>query len=151
MTEAESFLEFPSLREAEEFMGFQTLARRFAGTPTAIRAHVRDHRLRDVDPSLEVFFDGFVLSQARCGNREATRRAHDESYGPARSLASVGGYSATCFELGDEPPPDDPDPRQPSVVTWADGELFCFLASDELHLTRLLEVARSLYEPRPDG
>jgi len=67
-----------------------------------------------------------------------------EFYGPAGSLASVGGYSATCVELGEKPPPDDPDPRQPSVVAWADGELFCFMASDELHLTRLLEVARSL-------
>jgi hypothetical protein len=151
MTEAESFLEFPSLREAEEFMGFQPLARRFAGMPTAIRAQVRDHRLHDAAPTLEVFIDGFVLSQAGCGSREATNRAHDEFYGPAGSLASVGGYSATCVELGEEPPPDDRDPRRPSVVAWADGELFYLMASDQFHLTRLLEVARSLYEPRPVG
>lgn len=104
-----------------------------------------------MDPTLEVFFDGVVLSPARCGSLGATRRAHDESYWPARSLASGRGHSATCNELGEEPPSDDPDPRQPSVVTWADGELFCFMASDELHLTRLLEVARALYEPRPAG
>lgn len=147
MAENQSFLTFPSLRDAEEFMGFQSLARRFPGAPNAIRAHVRDHRLREVSPTLEVSFEEFVLSQARWGTDEARRRAHDVSYGPSRSEASVGGHAATCYELGEDPPPDDPDPRQPSVVTWADGELFCFMASIDLPVARLLEMARSLYEP----
>jgi hypothetical protein len=49
------------------------------------------------------------------------------------------------YELGDEPPVDDPDPRPPSVVVWADGEIFYLLASDELAVVELTDIANSLY------
>jgi hypothetical protein len=72
--------------------------------------------------------------------------ALEESYGSNRVVAEVGGHPAAGYELGEEPNPTDPDPRQPSVVTWADEDFFCMLASDRMHLPSLLVIASSLYE-----
>ncbi len=50
------------------------------------------------------------------------------------------------YELGPEPPPDDIDGRNPSVVTWQDAEMFYLIASGEMSSDKLLKIAISLYE-----
>ena len=47
------------------------------------------------------------------------------------------------YELGPEVPPDDIDGREPSVVTWADGEMFFLLASGQLEAQMLKDIAES--------
>lgn len=145
MAETAHFLSFDSLREAEAHMGFRSLARNLQGDPMAIRVHIRDHKLREVVPTLELYYEAFDFCQTPCGGAEARRRAFDESYGSSGFPARVGGHRAKMYELGDEPPVDDPDPRPPSVVVWADGEILCFLASDELAVAELTDIANSLY------
>ena len=139
------FLSFDTWREVEDHLGYAPLGRRLAAEPRAFRVHVRDHRLREVEPTLEVHFDGFVLSQALRGHQEARRLATEVRYGPMGKEISVGGHRAIRFELGPEPEPDDPDQRAPAVVTWADGEMFILMASDEIEVEWLVELADSLY------
>jgi hypothetical protein len=140
------FLSVANLEEAADHLGFVPLGHRVPYEPKAVRIHIRDHRGREVVPTLETFYDQFLFSQQRPGSPDAVRLALDESYGPDRVALEVGGHSAAGYELGEEPNPTDPDPRQPSVVTWADGEFFFMLASDQMHLPSLLAVADSLYE-----
>jgi hypothetical protein len=52
-----------SLEEAADHLGFVPLGSRVPHEPKAVRIHVRDHRGRDVVPTLETFYDEFVLSQ----------------------------------------------------------------------------------------
>jgi hypothetical protein len=53
--------------------------------------------------------------------------------------------------LGPEVEPDDIDGRTPAVVTWADGELFFFLASATAPSDMLVKIALSLYESAGKG
>lgn len=101
--------------------------------------------MRDVPPTLEVHFDGYVLSQAKRHPAEASHLAA-ESYGPDPRVVSVAGQHAHAYDLGPEPADDDTDPRPPAVVTWADGSLFLLLASETKTVADLLEIAASLYE-----
>jgi hypothetical protein len=103
--------------------------------------------MREVPPTLEVHFDGFVLSQARRDPEEAGRMAADR-FGPDPGRVSVGGHGGFMYELGPEPSPEDIDPRSPAIVTWADGALFVLLASESLGAHDLLDVAASLYSDR---
>lgn len=57
----------------------------------------------------------------------------------------LAGHKGVKYELGPEPDQDDVDPRQPAVVTWADGPLFLLLASDTKASADLLEIVASLY------
>ena len=103
--------------------------------------------MRDVAPTLEVHFDGYVLSQAQRDHVEAMRLA-ELRYGPDASEITVVGRPGIIYELGPEPEPDDIDPRPPAIVTWADGDLFLLLASDTRPASDLLQIAASLYPAR---
>jgi len=139
------FITVDDWEQAEETLGFKPFRPRHR--PQAFRIHVRDHRLRDVPPTLEVYFDGFTLSQAKRDEVEA-RRLATESYGLEPAVVRIGRNQAVAYELGPEPDPGDIDPRSPSVVTWADGDLFLLLASDTKPADDLLEIAASLYPAR---
>lgn len=139
------FITVDNWEQAEETLGFKLFRPRHR--PQAFRIHVRDHRLRDVPPTLEVYFDGFTLSQAKRDEVEA-RRLASESYGLEPTVVRVGPNQAVAYELGPEPDPGDIDPRPPSVVTWADGDLFLLLGSDTKPADDLLEIAASLYPAR---
>lgn len=145
MGEDHHFLSFGKLEEAEAHIGFTSLGRHLGQNPTAIRIHVRDHRLREVTPTLELHYIGFVLTQSHCGVAEARRAAYEVSYGSIPRQVEVAGHSAVAYELGAHPLPGDPDPRQPTVIAWQDGEILCLLASSKLDAPDLLEVAISLY------
>jgi hypothetical protein len=148
MADNPHFRTFETLEEAEVYLGFNSLGRRI-GDPTAIEIHVRDHRLREVTPTLELHYEHFVLTQRRLGAAESWRAVSKGSYGPVRHQVRVGSHIAFDYELGDEPGAGDSDPRQPAVVNWSDGELFCLLASDVLEMSQLLGVTNSLYERPP--
>ena len=118
--------------------------------PARLRIYMRDHKMRELsvgERTLEAFFDGFVLTQSRKGIEEARRLALDVSYGSDRREASIAGHAARAYELGPEPEPDDIDGRQPSVVTWHDGEMFFFLASGDRPVADLIPIAASIYDP----
>jgi len=67
------------------------------------------------------------------------------SYGRAGQAAEIAGRAAKIYELGPEPEPDDIDGRSPAVVVWADGELFCLVASSTMLVQELVKIAKSLY------
>ena len=129
--------------EAESRLGFKPLRPRTK--PTLIRIHVRDHRSREVEPTLEAQIGDYVLSQARREPSEARRLAHDETYGRDPKAIEIAGVDGVAYELGPVPDPHDIDPRPPAVVTWADDELFVLVASDSMTASQLIEEARSLY------
>ena len=117
----------------------------------SIEIHVRDHKLRDLpiaDRTLEAHYGAFVLSQSRKGATEARRLALDVPYGPASREARIAGHSARVYELGPDPPPDDIDGRNPSVVAWHDEDMFYLVASSTLPSDDLVRMAVSLYEKR---
>ena len=116
--------------------------------PCELRIHVLDHKLREVEPTLEAHFDDYVLSQGLRQPAEAHRLAR-RRYGPDPVETVIAGCDALVYELGPEPAPDDVAPRPPAVVTWADDGLFVLLASDSMTAIELIEEARSLYPPRP--
>lgn len=112
--------------------------------PTSLRAHVRDHRGREVLPTIEASYPGFVLTESRRASTEdALHLALEVSYGQAARAAEVGDHAAAIYDLG--PEPKDDDPRDPAVVAWADDRFFLFLASDEMPVQRLVEIADGLY------
>jgi len=120
----------------------------------ALRIHTRDHKLQVVsvaDRTLEAHYGDFVLSQTRKGLDEARRLAFKVSYGRDPRDAQIAGRTARIYELGPEPEPDDVDGRAPAVVTWPDGELFCFLASSTVGTDVLIKVAQSLYDSAGKG
>lgn len=134
--------------EAESRLGFRPL--RPEADPTLIRIHVRDHKSREVEPTLEAQFGNYVLSQARRDPSEARRLAHDERYGLDPREIEIAGIDGVAYELGPVPDPDDIDPRPPAVVTWADDDVFVLLASDSMTASQLIEEARSLYPATHD-
>lgn len=149
MTENPHFESVDDWAAAESRLGFRPLSPGIE--PTFLRIHVRDHKLRDVDPTLEAHFDRYVLTQARRDSREAHRLAHAVLYGSSPMQVGVAGHEAVAYELGPVPPTDDIDPRSPAVVTWADDDIFVLLASDSMTLGELIEVARTLYSAGHDA
>lgn len=145
MTENSHFASFEELPSAAEFVGFTPLAARITEAPHLIRVHVRDHRMVEVEPTLEVYFDRFVMSESERGDIHARRLAYEESYGRSRLDIEIHGFPAVSYELGPEPPADDPDPRSPAVVVWADRGRFVMLASEETRSSYLIDVAVGLY------
>ena len=139
-----------SWKEAEAMLTFQpvrpTHSKRFSVRSIAI--YVRDHKHRELpvsDRSVEAYYDGFVLTQARRGEDEAKRLVLDVPYGRAPRVTRIAGREARVYELGPEPEPGDIDPRNPAVVVWRDAEMFFLIASDELSSEALVGIARSLY------
>ena len=123
-----------------------THSQRFSVRSIAI--YVRDHKHRELpvsDRSVEAYYDGFVLTQARRGEDEAKRLVLDVPYGRAPRATRIAGRKARVYELGPEPEPGDIDPRDPGVVVWCDAEMFFLIASDELSSEALIRIARSLY------
>lgn len=97
-------------------------------------------------PTIEASYPGFVLTESRRASTEdAVHLALEVSYGQSGAAAKVGDHAAAIYDLGPEPAPEDDDPRDPAVVAWADDRLFLFLASDEMPVQRLLEIADGLY------
>lgn len=146
MTEGSHFLEVADWSEAESRVGFAPLRPR--AEPTALRIHVRDHKLREVEPTLEASFGSYSLSQGLRDPAEAKRLARVRRYGPAPVSVDVAGLEAVAYELGPMPDLGDIDPRLPAVVTWADDALFVLVASGSMACLELIEVARSLYPAR---
>lgn len=112
----------------------------------SVRLFVRDHRMREVpatEQALEAYYEDFVFSQSRPG-AEAARASVQRSYGSDPTATEVSGREARAYPRGPEPPPDDPDPRMPAVVVWAEGDDFFLLASDLLEVEDLLPIARSV-------
>ena len=156
MTENPHFAAPATWDEAAALVPFEPFTRdELGGRPLrSLAVFVNDHEFRDVAPgerSLEAYYDGFVFSQSRPGDDAARERAFEISYGRAPRDVELGGpdaqpsLRARVYELGPEPGPDDPDPRMPAVLAWADGEVFCLLASETLEADELIEMARSLY------
>lgn len=142
-----------SWKAARSMLPFQPLSpKHTAGLRLqAIRIHVRDYKMRELsvsDRTLEAYYGGFSLSQARKGAHEARRLALDVSYGRAGRDAQIAGCAARVYELGAEPPPDDIDGRSPAVVTWHDADMFYLIASDEISSDALVGIAISLYAGR---
>lgn len=146
MTDNPHFEDVDGWEEAESRLGFRPL--RPEVEPSELRIHVLDHKLREVEPTLEAHFDDFVLSQGLRRPKEAHRMAR-QRYGTGPVEVVIAGHDALVYELGPEPAPDDVDPRPPAVVTWADDGLFVLLASDSMTAIELIEEARSLYPPAP--
>src|SRR5262245_47118618 len=107
----------------------------------SLRVHVRDHKMRRVpvgDRTLEAYYGGFVLSQARKGAEEAHKWVTSVTYGRAEQFVDIAGRVARICELGPEPPQDDIDGRTPAVVAWADEGLFLLVASDTISAAEIL-------------
>lgn len=122
--------------------------------PESFAVFVRDHKFREItreDRNLEVYYDGFSLSQSRKPAGEARRMALEVSYGRLPQAISIAGREARLYELGPEPAADDIDPRSPAVVAWADGDLFFLIASDRLPADRLRRIAESIYSTGSAG
>jgi hypothetical protein len=149
MTENAHFESVDDWAGAESRLGFRPLRPRTG--PTVLRIHVRDHKLREVDPTLEAHFERYVLSQSHRNPTEARHLAYNTSYGSSPLRVDIAGHEAVAYELGPVPGRDDIDPRPPSVVTWADDEIFVLLASDSMTVAELIEEARSLYSPDHDA
>jgi len=114
----------------------------------SLSIHIRDHKKRDLavgDRSLEAHYGAFVVTQTRKGTEEAKRWALRQSYGPAPTPAKVFGHDARAYELGPEVSADDIDGRAPAVVVWHDGDMFYLVASGELAVDVLLNIAQSMY------
>lgn len=148
MTDNPHFEKVDGWAGAELRLGFTPL--RPSGEPVSLQIHVRDHKLRLVEPTLEAHFGPYVLSQARREPAEARRLAYDESYGVSPRSVDIAGRPAIAHDLGALPDPSDVDPRSPAVVTWADGDIFVLLASESMAVDELIEEARSLYPARHD-
>jgi hypothetical protein len=129
---------------------FVPLVPRFTagGALKGLRIHVRDHKLRELpleERILEASYETFAFSQSRRTAVDARHAALAVSYGRDPRPVWILGREGKGYELGPVPEPDDIDPRSPSVVAWADGEMFYCLASGQLPLTGLIDVATSIY------
>lgn len=119
-----------------------------AGALRGLRIHVRDHKGRELprgERTLEAYFGTFSFTQSSRSAADARHAALDVSYGRNPQPVWILGREGRGYELGPSPAPDDIDPRSPSVVAWADGPMFYFLASSDLPLTELIDVAASIY------
>ena len=91
VAESPHFLSVADLEDAEDHLGWVPIGHRVPHEARAVRIHVRDYRGRQVVPTLETFYDGFVLAQQRPGSLAAVRLALEETYGPDRVPAEVVG------------------------------------------------------------
>lgn len=120
----------------------------------SLAVFVRDHKFRELarqDRSLEVYYDGFSLSQSRKGNKEARRMALEVSYGRAPREALIVGHEGRVYERGPEPAAGDIDPRSPAVVVWCDADMFYLAASYTMDVDDLLFIAGSIYWKQAPG
>ncbi len=150
MADNPHFASVISPEEAEAWVGYVPRLPSFtAGFELeSIAIFVRDHKMREVPigrRAVELHYGGFVVSQSRPGRVEARRLAIDVGYGQLPLVGQVVGHEARTYELGPVPEPDDIDPRSPSVIVWHDDEVFFLVASSELAVETLMEVAVSVY------
>lgn len=150
MVDNPHFVSFDTWEDAAAMLAFEprqpreTLGYRLEN----LAVHVLDHRKRELPVggrSLEAHYGAFVVTQAHKGVNEARRGALSVAYGRDARTASVHGHEARMYELGPEVPPDDIDGRSPAVVTWHDDGVLYLVASGELEVQTLLEIAGSLY------
>lgn len=115
----------------------------------SIRIHMMDHRRRALpaeERSVEAHYGTFVVTQQRAASAaEARRLALERSYGADSTATTVAGHEARAYELGPDPGPDDIDGRMPAVIAWADGDVFHLVASGELDVAQLAQIAQSIY------
>jgi hypothetical protein len=138
-----------SIDEAETLLTFCPSVPTFtAGCELdSIAVFVMDHRRREVpveERSVELHYGRFVVSQQRPGIVEARRQALDLSYGTDPIDLQVSDGIGRGYQLGPEVANDDIDGRSPAVVVWANGDTFNLVASSELSLDVLIEIAVSL-------
>ena len=149
MTTNPHFESVATIAEARAKLSFEPREPSFTRGVKAsgLRIHVLDHKRRELtveQRSLEVYYPGFVVTQAWKGRAEARRLALEVSYGREPRSARIGTHDARLYELGPVPPPDDIDGRSPSVVTWSDGDVFFLIASSELPVADLVPIAESM-------
>jgi hypothetical protein len=138
-----------SIDEAETLLTFRPSIPTFTAECEldSIAVFVMDHRRREVpvgDRTVELHYGRFVVSQQCPGPSEARRLALDVSYGPDPIDLQVSGVAGRGYDLGPEVPRDDIDGRSPAVVVWAGADRFNLVASSELRLDVLIEIAGSL-------
>ena len=143
------FVAVASIDEAETLLTFRPSIPNFTAECEldSIAVFVMDQRRREVplrDRTVELHFGRFVVSQQRPGPEDARRLALEVSYGPTPIHLQLAGHPGRGYELGPEVPPDDIDGRAPAVVVWANGDRFNLVASSELRLNALIEIAGSL-------
>lgn len=114
----------------------------------SLSVFVKDHRHREVpvqDRTLEAHYGAFVYTQSWKGEEEARRWTVEVSYGRDPRPLTIAGNEGRTYELGPEPPPEDIDGRMPAVVVWHEGPMHYLLASGQLTVAALLEIAGALY------
>lgn len=136
--------------DAAARLTFRPLVPRFTagGRLGSLRVHVRDYKGREIPAearTLEAGYGTFSFSQSRRSVTDARHAALGVTYGRDPRPLWILGREGRGYELGPEPAADDIDPRSPSVVAWADNQMFYLLASGQLSLTQLIEVAASIY------
>ncbi|MBT8487471.1 MAG: hypothetical protein HKN72_16815 [Gemmatimonadetes bacterium] len=144
-----------SWREAASIVGFQPhVPEHTVGFSLgSLGVWIKDHKRRRVSQarrSLEAHYGGFVLAQSQPGMHEAANLAMETSYGPDPMPVSVEGCEGRSYQLGPPTAAGDVDGRAPAVVVWADEARFFLLASGELVVEVLLDVAGSLREANDD-
>ena len=150
------FLSFSSWNDVQKQVPFKLFlpVDTLGETLQSLQLHIRDHKLRDLEPSqqsLEAHYGAFVYSQAQRSIEEARRLALSVAYGADARDISIAGHNGKIYERGPEVPPNDIDGRSPAVVAWHDGGLFLLIASDRKEVDDLLRVAKSLYASTEAG
>lgn len=138
-----------SIEAAETLLTFRPSVPTFtAGCELdSIAVFVMDHRRREVpvkQRSVELHYGRFAVSEQAPGPDEARWLALEVSYGRMPTEIQFPTGPGRAYELGPPVPPDDIDGRAPAVVVWAAGDRFHLVASSELELTVLIEVAGSI-------
>ena len=113
----------------------------------SIAVFVMDHQRREVPVerrSVELHYGRFAVSQQAPGPNEARRLAFEVSYGRMPIEIELPTGSGRAYELGPLVPPDDLDGRAPAVVVWASGDRFHLVASSELEVAVLKDIAASI-------
>lgn len=116
----------------------------------SLAVHVVDHKKRQIPKnrrSHEAHYGRFVIDQKLAGSiEEAKKRALSLPYGASAQTIQVAGFEGRSYALGPVPPPNDPDGRAPAVVVWHEGTHFLLIASTQMDVDQLLEIAVSMYE-----
>ena len=143
------FAAVDSIEAAEALLTFRPSVPEFtAGCELdSIAVFIMDHRRREVPAekrSVELHYGRFAVSQQAPGPDEARRLALDVSYGRGPIEIQFPTGPGRAYEPGPPVPADDIDGRAPAVVVWAAGDRFNLVASSELELAVLVDVAGSM-------
>ncbi|MDH4307798.1 MAG: hypothetical protein OEZ14_12405 [Acidimicrobiia bacterium] len=111
----------------------------------AVSVFVMDHTMRVLEPAertLELHYGDFVVSQQATEN--GRRLAHETPYGRQRRTGTARGLEISIHDLGPPVEEQDPDGREPAVVTWEENGVFCLVASSTWPADELLRVIESM-------